>query len=485
MKKTLFGILLAACTLSGGAFAETHLMMDMKFKMPFALVDMTSRTSGLTTEFGKVTLGEASDDFRFKMESDRRVGVELNFKPHFMPQGGVSGFNLDTYFAWFKPMDNLTVTAGTSDERHWFKGNEERLVEKFGEISIIDCDADNELGVYYGLISNPLLKSSSEAFWRPWSHREGTVRWDRSYGWSSSQLGTKPDGQGTNLQLAYRQGETGWFATFVLVEHYWPDSSNENENEWINSRWISNASDSGNATKWIPEPQFRVGYGFRNGSLELVYKSPHFGNNVAAVFWQPRLLRDKLVGTIGATFANDVADGSSLFNGRKNQFNAFAFDARFQYKFSESLRAKVNLNYSLLAPGDINAYSDDNELALASPRYHYKDAKGNIVGNLPEQALYVIGSVGYTLPLGSVNFDAGLFMRDLDNNDGFALGENFLTLKGSWTWWILNGAGISVGGAWYHHLNTADYGKTIRTFTMDGIKDEFRLGAMVMVKLGI
>ena len=473
MKKCFTKVFLfAALLLSSTAFAQTKFMLDMGLKMPFALADILVKNSGTSAEFGKVTLSEATDDFRFKLESPQ-AGVELNFKPKFIPQGGVSSMNLDTYFAWYKPTDTFKITAGTSDERHWFKGNEERLVEKFGEITIIECFSDSELGVYYGIIGNPLVRDGSA--WRSWGHEEGTVRWDRSYGWSSSQLGNKPDGQGTNLQVAYKKGETGFFATGVLVEHYWPKSSNPMEYEWINSGWVNDGSDNNFSLSWIPEPQFRVGYGFRSGSVELVYKSPHFGNNVVAAFWQPRLFRNKLAGTVGVTFANDFSDGSEIYNKRKNEFTALAFDARFQYNFSEKLKAKVLLNYSMVIPGENNSNTG----------WHYQDYQGNTVGNLAEMGMFAVASVGYSLPLGTINVDEGIYIRDLDNNDGFQLGENYLTTKASWTWWIVPGAGFSLGGAWYHRLNTADYGKKIRNYVMDGIKDELRLGAYVMVKLGL
>ncbi|MBR4630233.1 MAG: hypothetical protein IKO57_07305 [Treponema sp.] len=475
MKKCLAGFLLAAGTLMAqSAFAETHLMMDMGIKIPFALTDVVVRDSGTTSELGKVTKwAESSEDFRFKLERDRRAGLELNFKPKFMQQGGVSGMNLDTYFGWFRPTDYLTVVAGTSDERHWFKGFEERLVNKFGEITIIDCHADNELGVYYGLIANPL------EYGGVWGHEEGSLKWDRSYGWSSSQLGNKPDGQGTNIQLIYRGAETGFFSTLALVEHYFPGSSNKNEYEYTNSKW--GKEDAENSVAWIPEPQLRVGYGFRNGSVELIYKTPHFGNNIFAAFYQPRLLRDRLVGTFGFTFANDISDGSEKFNKRANEFTAFAFDARVQYKFSEKLRAKLFLNYSQITPGDNNkggAFGSDKT-------YHYLDYKGERVGNEAERAFYAVSSVGYDLPRGTVNLDGGLYWRDLDNNDGFELGENFLTVKGGWTWWIIDGVGFSLGGSWYHRINTGDYGKKINGTSVDGIKDEITLGSYFIIKLGL
>ena len=83
MKKRLLGALLAAGTLTAGSlFAETHLMLDMGLKLPFALVDVVSKDSGTTTELSKVTKWPEFDgDFRFKLERDRRAGMEINFKP--------------------------------------------------------------------------------------------------------------------------------------------------------------------------------------------------------------------------------------------------------------------------------------------------------------------------------------------------------------------------------------------------------------------
>lgn len=483
MKKRLMGALLAAGTLAAGSvFAETHLMLDMGIKVPFAFADVVSKDSGTTSELGKVTKWDkVDDDFRFKLETDRRAGMEINFKPQIKQDGGVGECRLDTYFGWFKPTESLKIVAGTADERHYFKGSEERLLEKFGEITIIDCHADNELGVYYGLITDPLAARKWDKNF-VWGHEAGSIRWDRSYGWSSSQLGNGVEGQGTNLQFIYSKGDRGLFASAVLVGNYAPFSNKTKTVEWTNSSWGKEESD--NNVSWVPEPQFRLGYGFRSGSVELIYKAPHFGNNVLAAFWQPRLMRDKLIGTVGVTFANDVADGSEKYNKRENEFMAFAFDARVQYKFSEKLRAKLFLNFSQVMPGDKNATNDKSK-QFGESIYHYKDYKGETVGNKAENGFYVVSSIGYTLPYGTLNLDGGLYWRDLDNNDGFELGENFLAVKGSWTWWVVNGAGFSLGGSWYHHINTGDYGKKINGNKYDGIKDEITLGSYVIIKLGL
>lgn len=484
MKKRMAGLLLAAGTLMANSlFAETHLMLDMGMKLPFAVADITRKDSGTTTELGKVTKwAECDEDFRFKLETDRRAGVELNFKPRFKQEGGVSDCRLDTYFGWFKPTESLKIVAGTSDERHWFKGSEERLVEKFGEITIIDCHGDNELGVYYGLITDPLAARKWDKNF-VWGHEAGSIRWDRSYGWSSSQLGNGVEGQGTNLQFIYSKGDRGFFASAVLVGNYTPDSDKTKTVEWTNSSWDEENSD--HSVSWIPEPQFRVGYGFRSGSVELIYKAPHLGNNVVAAFWQPRLLRDKLAGTFGVTFANDIADGSDKYKKRSNEFTAFAFDARVQYQVSENLRAKIFLNYSQVTPGDNNAANDISK-QFGESVYHYKDYKGNTIGNKAERGFYAVSSIGYAIPdYGTVNLDGGLYWRDLDNNDGFELGENFLTVKGSWTYYFMKGVGFSLGGAWYHHINIGDYGKKINGTVYDGIKDEITLGSYVIIKLGL
>ena len=486
MKKRLFGALLAAGTLAtGSVYGETHLMLDMGLKLPFAVADITRKDSGTTSELGKVTKwAECDEDFRFKLETDRRAGVELNFKPRFTQEGGVKDCRLDTYFGWFKPTESLKIVAGTADERHWFKGAEERLVEKFGEITIIDCHGDNELGVYYGLISDPtaIKKFDKNAVW---GHEAGSVRWDRSYGWSSSQLGNGVEGQGTNIQFIYSKGDTGLFASAVLVGNYAPGSDKIKTVEWTNNSWDKEEKDKDNSVSWIPEPQFRIGYGFRTGSVELIYKAPHLGNNVVAAFWQPRLMRDKLMGTLGVTFANDVADGSKKYKGRENEFKAFAFDARVQYKFNDKLRAKLFLNYSQIMPGDNNATNDISK-QFGESVYHYKNYKGETVGNKAEKGFYAVSSIGYTIPdYGTVNLDGGLYCRDLDNNDGFELGENFLTVKGSWTYYFMKGVGFSFGGSWYHHINTGDYGKKINGNSYDGIKDEITLGSYVIIKLGL
>ena len=486
MKKRLFGALLAAGTLAtGSVYGETHLMLDMGLKLPFAVADITRKDSGTTSELGKVTKwAECDEDFRFKLETDRRAGVELNFKPRFTQEGGVKDCRLDTYFGWFKPTESMKIVAGTADERHWFKGAEERLVEKFGEITIIDCHGDNELGVYYGLISDPtaIKKFDKNAVW---GHEAGSVRWDRSYGWSSSQLGNGVEGQGTNIQFIYSKGDTGLFASAVLVGNYAPGSDKIKTVEWTNNSWEKEEDDKDNSVSWIPEPQFRIGYGFRTGSVELIYKAPHLGNNVVAAFWQPRLMRDKLMGTLGVTFANDVADGSRKYKGRENEFKAFAFDARVQYQFNDKLRAKLFLNYSQIMPGDNNATNDISK-QFGESVYHYKNYKGETVGNKAEKGFYAVSSIGYTIPdYGTVNLDGGLYCRDLDNNDGFELGENFLTVKGSWTYYFMKGVGFSFGGSWYHHINTGDYGKKINGNSYDGIKDEITLGTYVIIKLGL
>ena len=485
MKKRLFGALLAAGTLAtGSVYGETHLMLDMGLKLPFAVADITRKDSGTTSELGKVTKwAECDEDFRFKLETDRRAGVELNFKPKFKQEGGVKDCRLDTYFGWFKPTESLKIVAGTADERHWFKGAEERLVEKFGEITIIDCHGDNELGVYYGLITDPtkILSFTKNDL----GHEAGSVRWDRSYGWSSSQLGNGVEGQGTNIQFIYSTGDTGLFASAVLVGNYVPGSDKIKTVEWTNNSWGKEEDDKDNSVSWIPEPQFRIGYGFRTGSVELIYKAPHLGNNVVAAFWQPRLMRDKLMGTLGVTFANDVADGSRKYKGRENEFKAFAFDARVQYKFNDKLRAKLFLNYSQIMPGDNNVTNDKSK-QFGESVYHYKNYKGETVGNKAEKGFYAVSSIGYTIPdYGTVNLDGGLYCRDLDNNDGFELGENFLTVKGSWTYYFMKGVGFSFGGSWYHHINTGDYGKKINGNSYDGIKDEITLGSYVIIKLGL
>ena len=132
-------------------------------------------------------------------------------------------------------------------------------------------------------------------------------------------------------------------------------------------------------------------------------------------------MRDKLMGTLGVTFANDVADGSRKYKGRENEFKAFAFDARVQYKFNDKLRAKLFLNYSQIMPGDNNATNDISK-QFGESVYHYKNYKGETVGNKAEKGFYAVSSIGYTIPdYGTVNLDGGLYCRDLDNNDGFEL----------------------------------------------------------------
>lgn len=70
-------------------------------------------------------------------------------------------------------------------------------------------------------------------------------------------------------------------------------------------------------------------------------------------------------------------------------------------------------------------------------------------------------------------------MRDLDNNDGYDYGENFLAVKAGWNLWLGNGAGFGIGGAWYHYCNTGDMSKTANF-----VKDSVQVGAYFEVWLG-
>lgn len=154
-------------------------------------------------------------------------------------------------------------------------------------------------------------------------------------------------------------------------------------------------------------------------------------------------------------------------DGVANKFNAFAVDLRLGWKATDKLSLLLYGNFSMVKPGD------EGE---APSWAYYTNKKGQIVDDA-ELGGYVVASVGYQLPIGSVNLDAGVYFRDIDNNDGYDMGENMLVVKAGWTNWLPGGAGVGIGAEWYHALNTGD-------LAADKPKDRFWLGAYFEVWLG-
>lgn len=448
MKKQIGACVLAGSLLAGAAFADPEMKVSAGFKLPFTAVDFTNYKKGSETFWLDPSNWGPSEDFKFDFHSETS-GVVINFKPYagngYNGKGEFDskGINVDEYSAWFKPMDSLTVLFGTSGERHWFQGVDERVNNKPGEISIIDCDDDSKTGLYYGIV------------WDENDPFKGKFQ-NTAYGWNSSEIGGG-DSKGTNLRVVYGDQQNGIFAKAALVKHdpTWLDTWSNNYNQY--------AVNGDDVNRLVSEIQGEVGYAWDTGSIELIYKTPKQNANVAAVYYQPRLLYGNLLGTLGFTFANDTTKGHGTHEA--NEFTAFAVDARFQYNVSEKLKTYLYFNYSQINLGDENVLFNVKDGKFSSG----EDADA-------EQALYAVASVGYTLPLGYVNLDAGLYMRDLDDNDGQDLGENFTTVKACWTYWFGNGAGIGLGGAWYHALNTDDAVDKMK-------KDSLRIGAYFEVWL--
>ena len=463
-----------ATTILGGVYADPHLKISAGFKLPFAAADIERKEKSATRKFGEVAAWEPCEDFKFEFTTENS-GVVVNLKPRVGRDGtaylsnngyGTYTSSIGEYSAWFDPIKSLRVSFGTSDERHWYKGTDERVNNKPGEITIIDCDDDSKTGVYYGLIGQSLGQDDNGNAKIAWDggRKGGSVGSNTAYGWDSCDIGGA-----TNLRVSYKQdpeGEDGFFAKAALVQH---GKQDDNSNIW------SNYDNTSYNSYWVPEVQAEVGYGIDGvGSIEAIYKTPSQGANVAAVYFQPRLLDGDLLGTLGFTFANNTNKGygasTKNHSNTANKFTAFGIDARLQYNVSEKLKTFLYVNYSQITPG---------KHGEAPSAWNYTDKDNEYVDGKAETGGYVIGSVGYTLPVGYVNLDAGVYFRDLDNNDGYDLGENFSALKGSWTYWCANGAGVSLGGAWYHRLNTGDYDKT----GIDGALDEIKLGAYFEVWL--
>lgn len=478
MKKQIGACVLAGSLLAGAAFADPEMKVSAGFKLPFTAVDFTRFGKGSATCWGDPSNWEPSEDFKFDFHSDS-AGVVINFKPFAGDnyakdsEFDKKGLNVDEYSAWFNPIDNLRVSFGTSGERHWFQGVDERVNNKPGEISIIDCDDDSKTGLYYGIVGRQWKGSWKGGF--DTSSISG-IRAATAYGWNSSEIGGG-DSKGTNLRVVYGDQQNGLFAKAALVKH------NSVEKDMWSNQYAWESGD--NRNYWISEVQGEVGYAWDTGSVELIYKTPKQNANVVAVYYQPRLLYGNLIGTLGFTFANDTTKGHSgndWWGGKvsrdANEFTAFAVDARFQYNVSEKLKTYLYFNYSQINVGDDNALfgAVDGKYSGYTPNGSDYSSKVNGKSVGAEQALYAVASVGYTLPLGYVNLDAGLYMRDLDDNDEMDVGENFTTVKACWTYWFGNGAGIGLGGAWYHALNTGD-------MVDAGYKDNLRIGAYFEVWL--
>lgn len=136
----------------------------------------------------------------------------------------------------------------------------------------------------------------------------------------------------------------------------------------------------------------RVGYAFDSiGSFEVIYKTLEMGNNVFALFYQPRFLDGALLGTVGVTGVVDVRDGSAKYGGVANEMGAFAVDLRLQYNPTDKLKLFLYGNFSMVKPGDNNT----------ADWAHYTGKSGKLSGNKPELGGYVVAAVGYQLPLGS------------------------------------------------------------------------------------
>lgn len=451
MKKQIGACILASSLLMGGAFADPEMKVSAGFKLPFAAIDYNNNKKGSTTFYGDVANWDASEDFKFDFHNES-AGIIINLKPKTNKT-----MDLDEYSAWFSPMNDLRVSFGTSGERHWFKGVDERVNNKPGEFSIIDCDDDSKTGLYYGIIGATIDKDTQSSFKGGTLGTWGGTRNTQYYGWNSSEIGAGDNG-GVSLRAVYGNQENGFFAKAGLVNH---------DSKWNNP--YSNMYENNDEDKsyWASEIQGEAGYAWDTGSIELIYKTPRQGNNVAAVYYQPRLLDGNLLGTLGLTFANDTSKGHSK-NHDANEFTAFAVDARFQYNVSEKLKTFLYFNYSQINVGD------ENKLFSVSDGKYTDGPKAGKSADA-EQSLYAVASVGYTLPVGYINVDGGLYMRDLDDNDGKDRGENFTTVKASWTKWF-NGSGLSLGGSWYHALNTSDADD-------DFAKDHLRLGAYFEVWL--
>lgn len=468
--KAAFAAALAMCVW-GVSTADPALSINGGFKLPFGLVTMAGYEDRLETNFLDTCMwtGWDAQDFRFNFHSDF-AGININLRPNLGAattdnNGDVTGkLGIKEYSAWFSPFEGFTVSFGNSEERHRYKGTDERVNNKPGEISIIDCDNDSKTGVYYGLIADPTQwhdfakdgRILAPNGWGIGDIGQDTVN-ARMYGWDSAAIGSN---FAIGLRASYSQGEDGFFAKLAFSKY----RSAKDKDGFQN--FITDTDT--NPVNLIAGIEAEVGYAFESaGSIELIYKTLTLGNNVFAAYYQPRFLDGALFGTVGVTGVVDVRDGSSKYQGVANKMNAFAVDLRLGWKPIDKLSLLLYGNFSMIKPGD------EGE---APSWAYYTNNKGRIVDDA-ELGGYVVASVGYQLPIGSVNLDAGVYFRDIDNNDGLDKAENMLVLKAGWTNWLPGGAGIGIGAEWYHALNTADLAPGEQ-------KDKFWLGAYFEVWLG-
>lgn len=483
---------LAMCVWGGVSTADPALSINGGFKLPFGLLQVDGTKEKAMTTFldPDMWTGWDAQDFRFNFHSDY-AGININLRPDLWSATtdnngqNMGKLGIKEYSAWFSPFEGFTVSFGNSEERHWYKGTDERVNNNFGEISIIDCDNDSKTGVYYGLIGDPTKGFDSKKDgnilgrngWGIGDIGQDTVN-ARMYGWDSAAIGSN---FAIGLRASYAQGEDGFFAKLALSK-YRSAENKEGFQSFVTDKRT-------NSIDLIAGIEAEVGYAFENaGSIELIYKTLTLGNNVLAAYWQPRFLDGALFGTLGVTGVFDVRDGSSKYyqdtangswnngnplnvsrngDGVANKFNAFAVDLRLGWKPTDKLSLLLYGNFSMIKPGD------EGE---APSWAHYTNKKGQIVDDA-ELGGYVVASVGYQLPIGSVNLDAGVYFRDIDNNDGYDMGENMLVVKAGWTNWLPGGAGVGIGAEWYHALNTGD-------LAADKPKDRFWLGAYLEVWLG-
>lgn len=464
LKRVIFAAALAAAAAS--LQAEGGLRVEMGFKMPTMLFKTTVKKDGGSNtnlfELADWTFGE---DLKLTISSDR-AGIFYKFSPKFDKDGLNNTFSALEYNAWWFPFPGMQIYAGTTEDRHWFRGGDERLNNKYGEVSIIDeNDVDKGTGFFYNMILDPLKDPGT-----------GGTFGDYGWGWQGSPGGTFNKWKGTQhayrMLLGWDSADIGGQNALTVRTRWYQGGFSDSKGFFVHTALVQhgidankvfwhNDSDEDDQVSWIPEINAEVGYVFEDMvsmnavSLQAIYKTRAKGHNIFALYAQPRLFQNRLKGTAGVTYVFN-RDSKSYTN--MGDFDALAIDLRLMYQVTDSFKLTWYGNFSMFMPGEGEGFD-------------YRDVNAKLVDGDNEFAFYTIFSFAYDFRrYGILNLDFGLYLRDIDNNDGFDVGENFTSLKLGWTKWLAGSAGIGVGPEWNHHLNTGDFDKGNHNWQTDEIK---------------
>lgn len=470
--KRLAAWLAAAAAAAGSVLAAEQgtFRLEMGFKMPVALVNSRLKEHGSETDLFKMADKSHGEDMLFNMFSDYS-GIVIKIYPMFTGTTDYSAYDKGTagvgteslnfweYCAWWAPHwagpggARFAIYAGQTDDHHWFHNGDEQLDIRLSEVTVIDNEEYEvkRTGLFPSLIMQVTgdkelgFEKGDYIFqWAPYVNLN--MSGHQFFGSDPTCIGGR-----ATVRMRFAQNDfwngVGWFGQAGLSMRGYSDDL-----AYYTTSWGS----KDNKVRWDAGVDAELGYAIEGfGAVEAIYKTKSRGNNLFALYCTPRLLDDDIAATVGLTYVLNRDNKGSTNIG---DFDSFAADVRMMWKATDVLKFMFYANFSLLKPAEDDGFA-------------YTAHDGSIVDGDVELGGYGLVSVAYTLGrIGILGFETLLSLRDLDNNDGFDLGENLIKFKASWTKWLPGGAGISVGPEWNHAINTGDFDKDKHNFTTDNLK---------------